>query len=169
VDPFIYFLTQVSKSDISMSVAILGLWPALGLLAIKTLQAPWMIAPLGRSLSWCRSIGIGIAAMPKTGILKLLFGPFVYLLIYAIASLMALADGILGKSDPETQKLANTLIAALRKAGAKDTLLYLEHKAMEPAKAGTVKMIQTAMNNGASPIDAAAQAVLAAEKTELRQ
>lgn len=116
------------KSGFGISALAVLLWPVIGLLALKMLQAPWMVSLLGRSLSWARGVGVGMAMMPKSGVMRALFSPFVYLGVYVIAVAMALLDGILNQCDPETQKLANNLIAALRKAGAKDHLAYLEQK-----------------------------------------
>lgn len=153
-------LNAITKSNLLAPAVALALWPVLGMIAMKALQAPWMVSVLGRSLSWARSVGTGIAAMPKTGILRVLFAPAVYIGVYAIAVLLAGMDGILSKTDPQTAALVGSLIDALKKAGANDSLLYLQHKTMEPEKAAAVKIMQEAMVAGGSVADAAQIAVL---------
>lgn len=163
MEPLLHLLADMEKTAAVGSGLLLTLWPVLGLLTLSMLQAPWMIPALGKGLAWASATGRGAASMPKAGIMRLLFAPLVYGLIYAIAVAMAFADGLLGKVDPETRRLAGTLIAALRKAGAKDVLLYLEHKTLPPKQAAAVKTMQTSLSTGASSVDAAQAAILVAD------
>ena len=139
------------------------LWPILGLLAVRILEAGWMLAALGRGLAWARAAGVGLAHLPKGGAFRILFAPLVYLAVYGIAVAMALVDGILSGSDPHVQALAGRLVFALRKAGAPDPLLYLSQKTAEPAHADAVATLSQGLALGIDPraaADVAARAAL---------
>jgi hypothetical protein len=74
---------------------------------------------------------------------------------------MAFVDGILGGADPETKKLADGLIQALKKAGANDQILYPEHKTLAPEQSAAVKAMQEAIASGAKPLGQQELATLA--------
>ncbi len=152
-------LGMVAGSEWSGAAVVVLVWPILGWLGIKMLQAPWALTMLGQGLVAGRSFGVGAAAMPKGGIFRILFAAMIYAGIYAISIAMAVLDGILSKCDKETGDLAQNLITAMKKAGAKDSLLYLQHKTMEPDQAQAVKVMQTAILEGGTTLDGAQAAV----------
>lgn len=145
------------------AAALVVIWPLIGWLGIQVLQAQWMLAVLGRGIVISRTTGVGAAAMPKAGIFRLLFQPLIYLGVYAIAVSMAFLDGVLSKSDKQTTDLAQNLITALKRAGANDSLLYLQHKTLEPDQAQAVKVMQDTMVAGASTLNAAQAAIMATQ------
>ena len=119
---------SMNKGDAIMAFLFLMAWPVLGHFSMIALKSNWITAPLAKILGWARNIGAASASLPKTAVLKALFSPLIYLLVFGIAVLMALVDGLLSKSDADTQSPAQVLISSLRKAGARDHLAYLEQK-----------------------------------------
>ena len=121
-------LATANKYDFILAGIMLTLWPVIGYFAMSALKSNWITAPLSKILALSRNIGVGASSLPKTAILRALFSPVIYILVFGIAVLMALTDGLLSKSDNETQSLAQVLILSLKKAGAKQHLDYFEQK-----------------------------------------
>lgn len=163
MDHVIEVLKMLSGSGWGGAGMALTLWPLLALLGMKVLQAQWMIPILGRGLKAAQATGVGIGSMPKAGVLRFLFQPMVYAGVYLIALAMATMDGILSKSDASDRALINWLVDKLEGLGANDSLLYLQHKNLEPGQAAAVKTMQMAMANGVNTLDAAQAAVIVAD------
>lgn len=159
MNELLQILSTANKSDFTLGAIFLVAWPILGHFAMIALKSNWITTPLAKILSWARNIGVAFASTPKTAILKALFSPLIYLLVMGIAVLMALTDGLLSKSDSDTQSLAQVLISALKKAGARDHLSYLEQKPnLAEAAEKSAVVLEKAAQKSAEKAEAKAEA-----------
>jgi hypothetical protein len=154
------YLIKLAASHYALPAAGLVLSPFIGWALMKVFASNWFLGFLGQTLAIAKTLGMGFGALPKKGIVGLVFAPFMYLLVFGIAWLMSWADGVLSKSDPETVKLVNALVAALEKCGSASRIQYLEQKTMPPEQVSAVQKMQRALRMGATLTDAAQIAVL---------
>lgn len=132
--------------------------PAAGSLVMWVFNSDTFLGFLGHAMNLAKGFGVAFSMWAKAGPLKAVFGPIIYLCVFAVCAAWAWLDGLLSGLEGDNLKIASALEKALIQGGSIQRLAYIQAK-LSPAPTPAEK-IQEALNSPANVLSAGEDAVM---------